>query len=77
MIESNRDERFHTLPTEELVPDPLVLDFKLVVAARPEYIRGWAERNRGRVIAVLLSPYRDRLMQRFVGYLSRIALPND
>lgn len=73
----NRHERYHALPPEEPLLEPLILDFKLVVAAHPEYLQHWVEEHPESVIAVLQPPYRDRLMQRFVTYFARIAEPEE
>ena len=74
----NGDDRFHCLPTEDpLMTTPLILDFKLVVAAHPEYLEQWVRDHPEGVLAVLSSPYRDRLVQRFVNYFGRIAEPED
>jgi hypothetical protein len=72
----NRDDRYHVLPEDPRLGVKLALDFKLIVATAPELLRAWAQANRG-VVAVLRPPYRDRLMQRFVGYFGRIALPEE
>jgi hypothetical protein len=77
ILQQNRHERYHVLPSEDLVTEPLVLDFKLIVATHPEYLHRWIEEHPERVIAVLCPPYRDRLMQRFVGYFGRIAEPGE
>jgi len=72
----NREDRYHVLPTdEELLIEPLALDFKLIVAAHPEYLQQWVESHPESVVAVLNPPFRDRLMQRFVSYFGRIAEP--
>ena len=72
MVLENRHERFHLLPSEEpLMHEPLVLDFKLTVAAHPDYLQQWLKANPAGVVAVLNPPFRDRLMQRFVNYFGR------
>ena len=77
VILENRHERYHVLPAEEPVGEPLVLDFKLILAVHPEYLQRWVDEHPQSVIAVLLPPYRDRLMQRFLNYFGRIALPDE
>ena len=48
----NGDDRFHYLPTEDpLMATPLILDFKLVVAAHPEYLEQWASDHQDGVLA--------------------------
>ena len=72
----NQADRYHVLPSEEpLMHEPLVLDFKLTVAAHPDYLQHWVKANPAGVVAVLNPPFRDRLMQRFVNYFGRIAEP--
>ena len=74
----NQAERHHVLPAEEpLVGEPLVLDFKLVVAVHPDYLQTWVNENPEKVVAVLNPPFRERLMQRFVNYFGRVAEPED
>lgn len=74
----NRDERYHVLAQEEPVLDAqLVLDFKLIVAVTPSYLEQWVVRNPASSVAALEPPYRDRLVQRFVNYLGRIAEPDE
>lgn len=74
----NRDERYHVLAREEpLVTTELVLDFKLIVAATPSYLEQWVTSHPTSSVAALEPPYRDRLVQRFVNYLGRIAEPDD
>lgn len=72
----NRHERYHILAAEApLVTEPLVLDFKLIVAAHPEYLERWVRDHPHSLTAVIRPPYRDRLVQRFVNYFGRIAEP--
>lgn len=73
----NRHERYHVLPVEGPVTEPLVLDFKLIAAVHPEYLQQWIEQHPASVVAVLCPPYRDRLIQRFVNYFGRIAEPEE
>jgi hypothetical protein len=73
----NRHERYHVLPAEGPVTEPLVLDFKLITAVHPEYLQQWIEQHPASVVAVLCPPYRDRLIQRFVNYFGRIAEPEE
>lgn len=74
----NRDERFHILePEEPYLSAQLALDFKLVVAATPSYLEQWIMTNPASSVAAMEPPYRDRLLQRFVGYFARIAEPDD
>lgn len=74
----NGHERFHRLPAaESYLATPLILDFKLVVAVHPEYLEQWIAGHPDDITAVLSSPYRDRLVQRFVNYLGRIAEPEE
>ena len=76
MVMNNRHERFHVLsPEPPLVSETLILDFKLVIAATPEYIERWIRSHRESRVAVLKPPYRDRLTQRFANYFTRIAEP--
>lgn len=73
----NQSERHHLLPAEgPLVEESLVLDFKLVVGVHPFFLQQWINEHPDKVVAVLNPPYRDRLMQRFVNYLARIAEPD-
>lgn len=75
-IQQNRHERFHVLGAETpLVPQPLALDFKLIVSAAPEFVQNAIRTNPETAVAVLCPPYRDRLIQRFTGYFGRIAEP--
>lgn len=77
MLVKNRHERFHVLPADSsFVTDSLALDFKLIVAAHPEYLERWVINNPSSAVAVLVSPYKERLMQRFVNYFGRIAEPD-
>ena len=76
-LQQNRHERYHVLPAEGPIAEPLMLDFKLVVAVHPEYLQQWVEENPQGVLAVLCPPYRDRLMQRFVNHFGRIAEPDE
>jgi len=72
----NQADRYHVLPAEgPLVPEPIILDFKLIVTVHPAYLGQWVERNPVSLIAVLNAPFRDRLTQRFVNYFGRIAEP--
>lgn len=73
----NRHERYHVLPVEGPVTEPLVLDFKLIAAVHPEYLQQWIEQHPASVVAVLCPPHRDRLIQRFVNYFGRIAEPEE
>jgi hypothetical protein len=73
----NRHERYHVLPVEGPVTEPLVLDFKLIAAVHPDYLQQWIEQHPASVVAVLCPPYRDRLVQRFVNYFGRIAEPEE
>jgi hypothetical protein len=74
----NRDERYHILQQEPpLLQETLALDFKLIVPAHPEYLHSLVRSDPNKMVAVLSSPYRDRLVQRFVGYLGRIAEPDE
>lgn len=76
MVRDNRHERFHVLsPEPPLVNETLILDFKLVIAATPEYVERWIRSHRESRVAVLNPPYRDRLTQRFANYFTRIAEP--
>lgn len=77
MLEQNRHERYHSLPAEGPMTEPLMLDFKLIVAAHPDYLEQWVEEHPESVVAVLCPPYRDRLIQRFVNYFGRIAEPEE
>lgn len=78
ILVSNRDDRYHRLPPEEpFLSEGLILDFKLIVAALPDYLQEWMARNPTRVIAKLKPPFRDRLMQRFINYFGRIAEPDE
>lgn len=75
---SNRDERYHVLaPEDPFLDTQLVLDFKLIVAATPSYLEQWVASHPASSVAVLEPPYRDRLVQRFVNYLGRIAEPDE
>ncbi|MCJ7511192.1 MAG: hypothetical protein MUP14_09970 [Dehalococcoidia bacterium] len=76
-LEQNRHERYHSLPAEGPITEPLMLDFKLIVAAHPDYLQQWVEEHPQNVVAVLCPPYRDRLTQRFVSYFGRIAEPEE
>lgn len=76
-LEQNRHERYHALPAEGPIAEPLMLDFKLIVAAHPEYLQQWVQEHAENVVAVLCPPYRDRLTQRFVNYFGRIAEPEE
>lgn len=74
----NREDRYHRLPAEEpLLSEALILDFKLLVAAAPDYLQTWVGKNPQKVVAKLTPQYRDRLMQRFVNYFGRIAEPDE
>ncbi len=76
MVMENRHERFHVLsPEAPLLIETLILDFKLVVAATPDFIERWIRTHRESRVAVLNPPYRDRLTQRFANYFTRIAEP--
>jgi hypothetical protein len=77
MLLQNRHERYHVLPVEGPLAEPLVLDFKLIAAVHPEYLQQWIEQHPTSVVAVLCPPYRDRLIQRFVNYFGRIAEPEE
>lgn len=77
MLEQNRHERYHVLRAEGPITEPLMLDFKLIVAAHPEYLQQWVQEHTENVVAVLCPPYRDRLTQRFVNYFGRIAEPEE
>lgn len=73
----NRDDRYHRLPAGGLLTETLILDFKLNISVHPDYLYQWVSQNQSQVIAVLLPPFRDRLMQRFVNFLGRIAEPEE
>ena len=74
----NGEDRYHFLPPEEPIqPDPIVLDFKLVLGVNTDYLEELVATKPDVVIAVLNPPYRDRLTQRFAGYFTRIAEPEE
>lgn len=78
MMQSNRHERFHLLPAEApLIQAPLMLDFKLITSAHPEFMLSLVRDHPEKVIAVVCPPFRDRLMQRFLSYFGRIAEPGE
>jgi hypothetical protein len=78
ILKKNRDDRYHLLPAEEpLVSAPIVLDFKVITAAHSDYLQAWVNTYPERVVAVLKSPFRERLTQRFVNYFGRIAEPEE
>ena len=78
ILKQNRDDRYHVLPAEApLLVEPIVLDFKVITAAHPDYLQAWVNTYPGRVVAVLNSPFRERLTQRFVNYFGRIAEPEE
>ncbi|MBI2912768.1 MAG: hypothetical protein HYY03_02470 [Chloroflexi bacterium] len=74
----NGEDRYHMLPAEEpFLAEPLILDFKLTVAAAPDYVYNWVQQYPDHVVAVLNTPFRHRLVQRFVNYFARIAEPEE
>lgn len=74
----NREDRLHVLTAEEsFLPEDIVLDFKLIVSADPDYLYQWARQNPDKIVARLASPFQERLMQRFVNYFGRIAEPDE
>lgn len=76
ILMDNRDERFHVLNSEPpLVEETLIVDFKLILTATPEYVEHWIRNHRESRVAILNPPYRDRLTQRFANYFTRIAEP--
>lgn len=77
ILQSNREDRYHVLPIAKPIEESIVLDFKLVSAAPPEYVYVWLRANPKHSIAVLRPPFRDRLIQRFLNYVGRIALPDE
>lgn len=78
MMLSNRHERFHLLPAEvPTMQSPLVLDFKLITSAHPEFLLSLVRDHPEKVVAVICPPFRDRLMQRFLNYFGRIAEPGE
>lgn len=74
----NRDERYHLLPAGEgLLPESLVLDFKLITSCHPDYLQAWVDEHQDSVVAVLNTPWKERLTQRFVNYFGRVAEPEE
>lgn len=74
----NRHDRYHVLaPEEPNIEVQLILDFKLVVGATPSYIEQWIATHPDSSVAALEPPFRERLMQRFVNYLGRVAEPDE
>ena len=71
------DERYHRLRPFEGRFDQLLVDFKLVTGAHPTYLGSWIDSRPESAVATLVPPFRDRLIQRFVGYLGRIPEPAD
>ena len=77
MLVNNRHERFHVLPADSsLVAGSLAVDFKLILAVHPAYLERWVISHPYSAVCVLVSPYKERLMQRFVNYFGRIAEPD-
>ncbi|MBI2764918.1 MAG: hypothetical protein HYX53_03290 [Chloroflexi bacterium] len=75
---SNRDDRYHVLqPEPPLMETKLAFDFKLIVTATPSYLEQWLTNHPESSVAALEPPFRDRLIQRFVSYLGRIAEPEE
>lgn len=78
LLDRDGEERYHLLrPEPPALAEPLVVDFRLVTGAHPAYLRRWLSDHLTSGVCVLLPPYRDRLIQRFVGYLARIPEPDE
>ena len=74
---NNREDRFHNLKAEGPIETDLTLDFKLLVATHPDYLEQWIEDNPSSIVAILVPPFRDRLVQRFLNYFGRIPEPDE
>lgn len=77
LLKRDGDARYHRLRPLEAKFGNLLLDFKLVTGAHPTYLDSWISAHPESAIATLEPPFRDRLIQRFVGYLGRIPEPTD
>ena len=77
LLERDGDARYHGLQPCDEKFDRLLVDFKLVTGAHPSYLDSWISMHPGSAVAALEAPFRDRLIQRFVGYLGRIPEPAD
>lgn len=76
-IESNQMDRFHYLAAAPPVDEGIVIDFKLSLSAPSTYLEWWMQQHPISAVAVLNSPWRDRLTQRFLSYFGRIAEPEE
>ena len=74
LVRDNQDERYHFLRFESSsgIPD-CVIDFRHYFALRTSYLLGHRDQQ---CMATLSSPYRDKVLQRFTFYISRIGLPD-
>ena len=77
ILQKDGDARYHRLLGLEGKFGDLLLDFRLLSAAHPTYLGAWMSAHAESAVAVLEPPFRDRLIQRFVGYLGRIPEPEE
>lgn len=77
LLDRDGEDRYHGLHSCEGKFDRLLIDFKLLTGAHPTYLESWISTHSDSAVATLEAPFRDRLIQRFVGYLGRIPEPAD